>query len=102
MKQLLEYATERLSAIEGLRIYGNSDKKSAIISFMLESAHAHDIATIIDNHGVAVRAGHHCTQPVMAFYGIPATARVSLSIYNSKEDIDRLVEALESVRLIFG
>lgn len=102
LKQLLEYATERLSAIEGLRIYGNSDKKSAIISFMLESAHAHDIATIIDNHGVAVRAGHHCTQPVMAFYGIPATARVSLSIYNSKEDIDRLVEALESVRLIFG
>lgn len=102
LKALLEYATEKLSAIEGLRIYGNADKKSSIISFMLESAHAHDIATIIDNHGVAVRAGHHCTQPVMQFYGIPATARVSLSIYNSKEDIDRLIEALESVRLIFG
>ncbi|MCI5081335.1 MAG: cysteine desulfurase [Saprospiraceae bacterium] len=101
LQDLLQYATEQLLSINGLHIYGNAPKKSAIISFMLDFAHAHDTATILDSSGIAVRAGHHCTQPVMDFYGIPATARASFSIYNTREDIDVLAEAVENVRMIF-
>ena len=99
---LEQYTRAHLKRVEGLRIIGTAAKKSGIISFHLAFAHPHDIATVLDTHGVAIRAGHHCTQPIMDFYGIPATTRISFSVYNTKEDVDQLLEALESVKLIFG
>jgi len=100
--ELLSHANEALSEIPGLRIIGNSPQKAAVISFAMESAHAHDIATILDTEGVAVRAGHHCAQPTMQRYGLPATARASLSIYNTHEEIDRLTAALQKVQELFS
>ena len=101
-RELLVYGTERLREIDGLRLIGTAREKTSILSFTLDFAHPHDVGTILDGEGVAVRTGHHCTQPVMAFYGIPATTRASLAFYNTKEEIDRLVDALEKVREIFG
>ncbi len=100
--ELLAYGTERLSQVDGLRLIGTARRKTSILSFTLDFAHPHDVGTILDGEGVAVRTGHHCTQPVMAFYGIPATTRASLSFYNTKEEIDRLVEAIGKVKEIFG
>ncbi|MBN06558.1 MAG: cysteine desulfurase [Rhodospirillaceae bacterium] len=101
-QSLLDYATARLSAIEGLRIYGEAEDKAGVVSFTIEGVHPHDISTIIDSHGVAVRAGHHCAQPLMDRFDLAATARASLGMYNNKSDIDQLVEALEFAKDIFN
>ena len=101
-QSLLDYATARLSAIEGLRIYGEAEDKAGVVSFTIEGVHPHDISTIIDSHGVAVRAVHHCAQPLMDRFDLAATARASLGMYNNKSDIDQLVEALEFAKDIFS
>ena len=100
--ELLEYATEQLLAIEGLKIYGNSKQKTSVISFNIKNIHAYDIGTIIDKLGIAIRTGQHCAQPIMDFYGISGTARASFSFYNTKEEIDRLVEALRKAKMMLG
>jgi len=99
---LLTYATERLLEIPGLRIIGTAPEKAAVVSFVLEGAHPHDIGTILDYEGVAVRTGHHCAQPVMDRYGVPATARASMAVYNTTAEIDALVRGLHKVREVFG
>ncbi len=99
---LLTYATERLREVPGLRIIGTAAHKAAVISFVLEGIHAHDVGTIVDQEGVAIRTGHHCTQPVMEFFGVPATARASFALYNTREEVDTLVRALLKVREVFG
>jgi len=91
---LLGYATKRLEEIPGLRILGIAREKAAVISFVLEDAHPHDIGTVLDGEGIAIRAGHHCAQPLMNRLGVPATARASFSFYNTREDVDRLIAAL--------
>ena len=93
-KELLDYAEERLSAIEGLRIYGQAAQKAAIVSFNIDKIHPSDIGAIIDKLGVAVRTGHHCTQPIMDHFGIPGTVRASFALYNDKKEIDDLYEAV--------
>ncbi len=102
--ELLGYALERMSAVDGIRIYGpqSPDEHSALISFTLGDAHPHDISTILDSEGIAVRAGHHCAQLAMQHFGISATARASIYLYNTESDIDRLIEGLEQVRGIFS
>ncbi|MBD0723753.1 cysteine sulfinate desulfinase [Flavobacterium sp. L1I52] len=100
--ELLAYATERLSEIEGLRIYGNSKNKTSVISFNIEGIHPYDIGTIIDKLGIAVRTGHHCAQPIMNFFGIPGTIRASFSFYNTKEEIDALVEAVKKAKMMLS
>ncbi len=99
---LLAYATERLSQGEGLRIYGTAKEKAAIISFTLDDIHAHDIGTIVDREGVAIRVGHHCAQPLMARFGVAATARASMGLYNTPAEIDALARALDKVKELFG
>ncbi len=101
-RELLAYAQEKLTAIDGLRLIGTAEEKIAVVSFIMEGVHAHDIGTIADQEGVALRTGHHCTQPVMDFFGVPATARASFAFYNTKDDVDRLVDALGKVREVFG
>lgn len=100
-EKLLHAATDALNQIDGLRIWGTSSHKSAVISFVMDSAHPHDVATILDQSGVAVRAGHHCAMPLMDYLGVPALTRVSFGIYNELEDVDKLVSALSKVREIF-
>ncbi|MDE0911561.1 MAG: cysteine desulfurase [Myxococcota bacterium] len=100
--ELLLYATEKLSAIDAVRIIGTAPDKAAVISFLIEGAHPHDIGSILDQHGVAIRAGHHCAQPVMERYGVPATARASFAFYNTKRDIDVLEQGIHSVLELFG
>lgn len=92
--QLLEYATHQLSQIQGITLYGEVDQKSAVLSFNLKNIHPYDLGTILDKMGIAVRTGHHCAQPVMDYYNIPGTVRISLAIYNTFEEIDRLIEAI--------
>ena len=99
---MLEYATSCLAEIDGLRIIGNADKKIGIISFELDDIHPHDISTIIDSKGVAVRAGHHCAQPLMERYGVPATTRASFGMYTNESDIDQLADALKYAKGIFS
>jgi cysteine desulfurase / selenocysteine lyase len=99
---LLEYATEALSPIPDLRIIGTAREKASLISFVLDGVHAHDVGTILDHDGVAIRAGHHCTMPVMQRFGVPATARASLAFYNTKEEIDVLVGAIHKAIEMFG
>jgi len=101
-KMLHDHAMERLSAINSLRIYGRAREKGPIISFTMDGAHAHDIATVIDRHGVAVRAGTHCTQPLLQRFGVTATCRASFAMYNTVEEVDKLAEALISAQRIFG
>ncbi len=103
-QQLSAYAVERLSAIPGATVFGPSNvaERSGVVPFTLASAHPHDISTILDTQGVAIRAGHHCAQLVMKRYGTPATARASFYLYNTRDDVDRLIEALETVEDIFG
>jgi cysteine desulfurase/selenocysteine lyase len=98
---LLEYATDRLSAIEGLRIVGTAREKAGVLSFVLEGVHPHDIGTVLDREGVAIRTGHHCAQPVMDRYGLPATARASFGLYNTRADVDALVAGLHKVLEVF-
>lgn len=103
-RELVTYALERLGTIPGIRIYGppSPDERSAVVSFTLGDAHPHDISTILDSEGVAVRAGHHCAQLVMKRYGVAATARASFYFYNTRDEVDRLADGLEAVRAIFG
>lgn len=99
---LLAYATERMQEVEKLRLIGTSANKGSILSFVIEGTHPHDISMIIDRSGVAVRAGHHCAQPLMDRFDVPATSRASIAMYNTKEDIDRLVDALQHAVEFFG
>ncbi len=101
-RRLLDYATEALSAVPGLRLIGTAREKASILSFVLDGVHAHDIGTIVDTEGVAIRTGHHCTQPVMDRFGVPATARASLAMYSTGDEVDQLVAALTKVRELFG
>ena len=99
---LLAYATERLSAHNDIRLYGTAPGKAAIVSFTMEGVHPHDIGTILDRAGVAVRVGHHCAQPLMDHFGIAGTVRASFGLYNTRADVDRLIDGLDEVREIFG
>jgi len=99
--ELLAYGTAILSRIEGLRLIGTAKEKVGVLSFVLDDIHAHDIGTILDRSGVAIRAGHHCAMPVMERFGVPATARASLAFYNTREEIDALVQGLRQVREVF-
>jgi cysteine desulfurase / selenocysteine lyase len=101
-RELSDYAWEKLRAIEGLRIIGTAEDRGAVFSFVVEGAHAHDLATILDVEGVAVRAGHLCTQPILKKFGVPAVARAAVSLYNTREEIDRLVEAIEKAKRMLG
>ena len=101
-KELLDYATQEIKKIERVKIIGNSDNKASVLSFVIEEIHPHDVGTIMDKHGVAVRTGHHCTQPIMDFYGIPATARASFGIYNSKIDVDCMINAIKKTIEVFA
>jgi cysteine desulfurase / selenocysteine lyase len=101
-RELLRYATERLSAIEGVRIIGTAREKASVLSFVIDEIHPHDIGTILDQEGIAVRAGHHCAQPVMQRFNIPATARASFAFYNTKEEVDVLARTIEKVIDIFS
>ena len=98
---LLEYGTRRLLEVPGVRLIGTAREKTGVLSFVLEGVHPHDIGTVLDYEGIAVRTGHHCAQPVMDRYGVPATARASLAVYNTREEIDVLVRALHKVREVF-
>jgi cysteine desulfurase/selenocysteine lyase len=99
--ELLDYAVMRLSETSGVRIIGKPRERVAILSFVVEGAHAHDVATLLDSQGIAIRAGHHCAEPLHERFGVTATARVSLAFYNLKEEIDRLIEGIDLVRKIF-
>ena len=98
---LLEYGTQLLRRIPGLRLIGTAREKAGVLSFVMEGIHAHDVGTILDQEGIAIRTGHHCAQPVMARFGIPATARASLALYNTREDLDALAAGLQKVREVF-
>ncbi len=100
--QLLAYGTEALASVPGVRLIGTAPDKASILSFVMEGVHPHDVGTIVDQQGVAIRTGHHCAQPVMERFGVPATARASLAMYNTTDDIDRLVAALHQVRRMFA
>lgn len=100
--ELLAHATEALGAIDGLRIIGQAPEKAAVISFLIEGAHAHDLATLLDLEGVAVRSGHHCAHPLMRFYGVPATCRASFAFYNTHDEIDAFAAAVRKVRGLLG
>ncbi len=101
-EELLDYGTNALREIPGLRIVGEANHKASVLSFVLDGIHPHDVGTILDQEGIAVRTGHHCAQPVMDRFGVAATARASLALYNTREDIDRLVQGLATVREVFG
>ena len=99
---LLVYGTEALLSVPDVRIVGTAAQKAAVISFLIEGIHPHDVGTILDREGIAVRTGHHCAQPVMQFFHVPATARASLGLYNTRQEIDRLVEGIEKVKEVFA
>jgi cysteine desulfurase / selenocysteine lyase len=99
---LLNYATDKISAIEGVRIIGTAREKASVLSFVIEGVHPHDIGTILDQEGIAVRAGHHCAQPTMQHFNVPATARASFAFYNTKEEVDTLAHAIEKVIEVFS
>ncbi len=100
--ELLDYATQKLLEIEGVKIYGTAQQKTSVISFLLGNIHPYDAGIILDKLGIAVRTGHHCTQPLMDFFRIPGTIRVSLAVYNTREEIDALIKALLTVKTMFG
>lgn len=100
--ELLGYATEKLSKIEGVKIVGTAAEKASVLSFTIEGVHPHDIGTILDQQGIAIRAGHHCAQPVMQFFDVPATARASFAFYNTREEVDKLAAAVEKVIEVFA
>ncbi len=99
---LLAYMTERLAAIDGVRLVGTAERKASVQSFLLGDIHPHDLGTILDHQGVAIRTGHHCAMPVMEFFDVPGTARASLGLYNTADDVDRLVRAIETAREMFA
>lgn len=98
---LLDYATKRLQEMNSITIYGTAREKGAILSFAMKGAHPHDVSTVIDRYGVAVRAGTHCTQPLLARYGVTATCRASFAMYNTREEVDRLADALLAAQRLF-
>jgi cysteine desulfurase/selenocysteine lyase len=100
--ELLEYASNRISEVSGVKIVGTAAQKASVLSFTMQGVHPHDIGTILDNRGVAVRSGHHCAQPVMERYGIPATTRASFAFYNTREEVDVFIDALNEVMEVFG
>jgi cysteine desulfurase/selenocysteine lyase len=100
--ELLGYATAALTSVDGLRLIGTAREKAAVLSFLVGDVHPHDVGTILDQEGVAVRTGHHCAQPVMQRFGLDATVRASLALYNTRDDVDALVAALQKVRKVFG
>ena len=97
-RDLLEYATQQVGGIAGVRLIGTAREKAGVLSFVMEGAHPHDIGTILDREGIAVRAGHHCAMPVMERYGIPGTTRASFALYNTREEVDTLVAGIAKVR----
>jgi cysteine desulfurase/selenocysteine lyase len=99
---LLEYALAKLQTVPGIRIIGTAESRAGVVSFTMDGIHAHDIGTIVDQQGVAIRTGHHCTQPVMDFFAVPATARASFAFYNTLEEVDSLIGALRQARKVFG
>ena len=101
-RALLEYGTEQLSKIPGVTVIGTAVEKASVLSFVIEGVHAHDIGTILDFDGIAIRAGHHCAQPVMQCFGVAATARASFAVYNTRQEVDALVAALAKVKEVFG
>ena len=101
-KELLEYATAALRSVDGLQVIGQSSDKAAVISFVFDEIHPQDVGILLDQEGVAIRTGHHCTQPLMRRYNVPATSRASLAFYNTKEEIDQLVKAIHQVKTIFS
>ncbi len=101
-KTLLEYATKQISQVPGLRIIGTAKAKTSVLSFVLENIHPHDIGTFLDFEGVAIRTGHHCTQPLMKRFNIPATSRASFAMYNNKDEVDVLVNGLKKIIEVFG
>src|SRR5437588_7502191 len=101
-QQLLAYATEKLSAVEGVRIIGNAREKASVLSFVIAEVHPHDVGTILDQEGIAIRAGHHCAQPVMQHFKVPATARASFAFYNTREEVDRPAAAVQKVIAVFA
>ena len=101
-KQLLDYATERVSALAGVRIIGTAAKKAAVLSFEIKGVHPHDVGTILNDEGIAIRTGHHCAQPVMQRFHVPATARASFAFYNTKQEIDKLVNGIRKVQEMFS
>ena len=100
--ELLVYATDVLSDIPGLKIIGRAKKKASVLSFVLEGVHPHDIGTVLDQQGIAIRTGHHCAQPVMDRFGVPATARASVALYNTRAEIDALVKGIYRVIEVFN
>ncbi len=100
--ELLAYATQQIQTIPGVRIIGTAERKAGVLSFVIEGIHPHDIGTILDVEGVAIRTGHHCAQPVMKHFGVPATARASFAFYNTKEEVDAFIKALHKVLEVFG
>ncbi|HEV2862948.1 MAG TPA: cysteine desulfurase [Pyrinomonadaceae bacterium] len=101
-QELLRYATEKLRAVEGVRIIGTAREKASVLAFVIEDVHPHDVGTILDQEGIAIRAGHHCAQPVMQHFKVPATARASFAFYNTREEVDRLAAAVQKVIEVFG
>ena len=101
-RDLLDYGTRQLAAIEGVRVIGRAARKEGVLSFVLDGVHPHDIGTILDREGVAIRAGHHCAMPVMQRFGVPATARASIALYNTREDIEALARAVRKVKEVFA
>ena len=99
---LLAYGTEALQDVPGVRLIGTARQKASILSFVMEGVHPHDIGTIVDQEGVAIRTGHHCAQPVMERFGVPATARASLAMYNTRQDLDALIGSLRRVHAVFA
>ena len=100
--ELLLYATEKLKDIEGIRFIGTAENKASVVGFIIENVHPYDVGVILDQLGIAVRTGHHCTQPLMDFYGVPGTVRASFSFYNTKEEIDVLVQGLKRAVKMLG
>ena len=100
--ELLSLATERLSAIPGVRLIGTAAHRASVISFTLEGVHPHDLGTVLDEAGIAIRAGHHCAQPLMRRFGVAATARASFSVYNSPDDVEALGRGIERARALFS
>ena len=100
--EVLDYATKSVEAIPGVRIVGTAKEKAGVLSFVMDDIHPHDIGTILDTEGIAVRTGHHCAQPVMQRFGIPATARASFGLYNTREEVDVLVKGIRKVQEVLG
>lgn len=100
--ELLAYAVETVSGVPGVRIIGSPPERVGVLSFVVEGVHPHDVSAVLDDEGIAVRAGHHCAQPLMERFAVPATVRASFAFYNTMEEVDRLRTALERVRKVFG